>query len=210
MTDQSQVLKVVLIGDGGVGKSSLMNRYITGKYDGQSYHTIGVEFLNKNITLENKKYTLQIWDTAGQERFKSLRTPFYRGADCCLLVYAVDDEQSFHNLDLWKKEFLFYSNIEDRSFPFIVLANKCDVDPADRQVSEDQAKLWCQQNGGYPHISTSAKDSTNVDTCFETAVRKTAVSQLHTGEASISNLTSGTPSVNLKTMAATNRSSGCC
>ena len=71
-------LKVIILGDGAVGKSALMNRFVNNKFDTQSFHTIGVEFLNKEVTYEGQVYTLQIWDTAGQERFKSLRTPFYR------------------------------------------------------------------------------------------------------------------------------------
>ena len=74
----SKFLKVIILGDGAVGKSALMNRFVNNKFDSTSFHTIGVEFLNKEVTVNNDFYTLQIWDTAGQERFKSLRTPFYR------------------------------------------------------------------------------------------------------------------------------------
>ncbi|XP_002131619.1 ras-related protein Rab-9B-like [Ciona intestinalis] len=206
MANQPRVLKVVLIGDGGVGKSSIMNRFITGEFDGQSYHTIGVEFLTKNVEVEGKQYTLQIWDTAGQERFKSLRTPFYRGADCCMLTYAVNDAQSFHNLKMWKQEFLYYADINDDKFPFVVLGNKVDV--YDKEVQQSVAQNWCRENGGYPHIETSAKDETNVTECFKTAIRNTVSAQLHQGEASISNLTSDTPNINLKAMAKDKQS--CC
>ena len=72
MSSKSTFLKVVLLGDGGVGKSSLMNRFVSGKFDSQSFHTIGVEFLNKDVTVEGQSYTLQIWDTAGQERFRTI------------------------------------------------------------------------------------------------------------------------------------------
>lgn len=129
MSQKSKLLKVVLLGDGGVGKSSLMNRFVSNKFDAQSFHTIGVEFLNKDVTYEGENYTMQIWDTAGQERFKSLRTPFYRGADCCLLTFAVDDIQSFKNLAMWKKEFLYYADIQDgNNFPFVILGNKIDME----------------------------------------------------------------------------------
>lgn len=66
----------------------------------------------------------QIWDTAGQERFRTLRTPFYRGTDICLLTFAVDDIQSFRNVDSWKNEFIKYSRTTDINFPFIVVATK--------------------------------------------------------------------------------------
>uniref|UniRef100_W5NLS8 small monomeric GTPase n=1 Tax=Lepisosteus oculatus TaxID=7918 RepID=W5NLS8_LEPOC len=171
MSGKSLLLKVILLGDGGVGKSSLMNRYVTDRFDSQSFHTIGVEFLNRDLEVDGRFVTLQIWDTAGQERFKSLRTPFYRGADCCLLTFALDDAQSFRNLGCWKKEFVFYSDVRDAErFPFVVLGNK--VDKEDRQVSEEEARAWCQENGGCPYFETSAKDDTNVGEAFEAAVRQ--------------------------------------
>ncbi|XP_002737937.1 ras-related protein Rab-9A-like [Saccoglossus kowalevskii] len=172
MAGKTQLLKVVILGDGGVGKSSLMNRFISNKFDSQSFHTIGVEFLNKDIVIDGHSYTLQIWDTAGQERFKSLRTPFYRGSDCCLLTFGVDDVQSFHNLNMWKKEFLYYADVKDGdSFPFVVLGNKVDVPPEERQVTADEAKLWCEANGRSPYYETSAKDAINVDEAFTAAVK---------------------------------------
>lgn len=68
---------------------------------------------------------MQIWDTAGQERFKTLRTPFYRGSDICILTYAIDDKSSFRNLQMWKNEFLYYADIKEHiQFPFIVVGNK--------------------------------------------------------------------------------------
>lgn len=169
-TGRGHTLKVILLGDGGVGKSSLMNVFVNRKFDEQSYHTIGVEFLMKDITIDKETYALQIWDTAGQERFKSLRTPFYRGADCCLLTFSLDDRVSFQNLSLWQKEFLYYADIKDpKTFPFVILGNKSDV--VNRQVSTEEAQDWCAAHE-LPYYETSAKTAINVDTAFHAVVER--------------------------------------
>ena len=166
------MLKVILLGDGGVGKSCLMNRYISNKFDTQCFHTIGVEFLNKDIRVDGKLVTLQIWDTAGQERFKSLRTPFYRGADCCLLTFSLTDDASFKNLQMWKTEFIHYADVANASkFPFVVLGNKVDLEDQ-RQVNYNDVELWCREQS-IPYYETSAKDAINVDSAFEAAVKRT-------------------------------------
>ena len=124
-SQRSTLLKVVILGDGWVGKTCLMNRFVSNRFKQYGYHTIGVEFLNKDIEINGEAFTLQIWDTAGQERFRTLRTPFYRGSDICLLTYAVDDKSTFNNLSSWKSEFLLYADIQEESnFPFVVIGNK--------------------------------------------------------------------------------------
>ncbi|XP_058479097.1 ras-related protein Rab-9A-like [Solea solea] len=191
---KSSLLKVIILGDGGVGKSSLMNRYVTNKFNTHLFHTIGVEFLNKELEVDGHHIVLQIWDTAGQERFRSLRTPFYRGSDCCLLTFSVDDGQSFLNLAHWKKEFTYYADLKaPDSFPFVVIGNKLDV--PERQVSGEDARKWCRENGGHPYFETSAKDATNVALAFEEAIRRILVTDdraddlIHTNTVDLSRKT---------------------
>ncbi|KAF9614385.1 hypothetical protein IFM89_018284 [Coptis chinensis] len=111
----------------------------------------------------------QIWDTAGQERFQSLGVAFYRGADCCVLVYDVNVMKSFENLNNWREEFLIQASPSDpENFPFVVLGNKVDVDGGNsRVVSEKKAKAWCASKGNIPYFETSAKEGFNVEAAFE-------------------------------------------
>ncbi|CAG7827015.1 unnamed protein product [Allacma fusca] len=173
MQGKHVLLKVVLLGNGGTGKSCLMNRFVSNRFDTHSFHTIGVEFLNKDIEVNGRSYTLQIWDTAGQERFKSLRTPFYRGTDICILTYALDDKASFQSLLNWRDEFLYYADVPNKSsFPFIVIGNKVDIEPESREVAYETALDWCAANGNLPYVETSAKEATNIQEAFTSAVER--------------------------------------
>ncbi|KAL7134761.1 hypothetical protein ABFS83_11G047400 [Erythranthe nasuta] len=163
------LLKVIILGDSGVGKTSLMNQYVNRKFSNQYKATIGADFLTKEVQFEDRIFTLQIWDTAGQERFQSLGVAFYRGADCCVLVYDVNVAKSFDNLNNWREEFLIQASPPDpENFPFVVLGNKIDVDGGNsRVVSEKKAKAWCASKGNIPYFETSAKEGFNVEAAFE-------------------------------------------
>ncbi|AOW07433.1 small GTPase superfamily [Yarrowia lipolytica] len=166
------MLKVVILGDSGVGKSSLMQQYVNNKFSTQYKATIGADFLNKELTLEGRKVNMQIWDTAGQERFQSLGLAFYRGADCCVLVYDVNNSKSFDALTLWRDEFLLLANPRDpENFPFVVIGNKVDVEESKRAVSAKRAQAFCKATGNIPYFETSAKEDTGVDQAFETVAR---------------------------------------
>ena len=104
-------------------------------FDNTYQATIGIDFLSKTMYLEDRTVRLQLWDTAGQERFQSLGVAFYRGADCCVLVYDVNSSKSFETLDSWRDEFLIQASPHDpENFPFVVLGNKIDVEESKRQV----------------------------------------------------------------------------
>ncbi|XP_023640229.1 ras-related protein RABG2 [Capsella rubella] len=162
------LLKVIVLGDSGVGKTSLMNQYVYKKFNKQYKATIGADFVTKELHIEDKSVTLQIWDTAGQERFQSLGAAFYRGADCCVLVYDVNNLRSFETLNNWHTEFLKQANpMEPETFPFVLIGNKTDVDGGNsRVVSNKRAHEWCGSKGNIPYHETSAKEDTNIDEAF--------------------------------------------
>lgn len=134
-SDRKHFIKVIILGDSAVGKTSLMNQYVTKRFTQQYKATIGADFLTKDLTVDGRPITLQIWDTAGQERFQSLGVAFYRGADCCILVYDITSTKSFESLSSWKDEFVSQSNCRDPdNFPFVILGNKVDKEH-ERKVS---------------------------------------------------------------------------
>lgn len=171
------LLKVIILGDSGVGKTSLMNQYVNRKFSIQYKATIGADFLTKEVYVDERNVTMQIWDTAGQERFQSLGVAFYRGADCCVLVFDVNNVKSFETLDSWRDEFLIQASPRDpEHFPFVVLGNKVDVEESKRMVFQKRAMTWCQSKGNIPYFETSAKENINVEQAFQT-VAKNALSQ---------------------------------
>ncbi|XP_069785361.1 ras-related protein rab7-like [Narcine bancroftii] len=164
-------LKMILLGNSGVGKSSLMNQFINKHYTKLHRATVGVDFLTRNIVVDDKPVTLQVWDTAGTERFQSLGSLLYRSTDCCLLVFDVTSAKSFKALEGWRQEFLRQGSPQDPdTFPFVVLGNKADL--AEREVSAKQAEDWCQAHK-LTYFETSAKNALNVEETFRTCVHVT-------------------------------------
>ena len=128
--------------------------------------TIGADFSTQDVVIDSQTVALQIWDTAGQERFLSIGGAFYKGSDCCIIVYDVTQQGTFNAIPAWKKEFLEHTSIKDgEEFPIVLIGNKIDRDGA-RQVPAEKAKAWCKANGGIPYFETSAKTGTAVRDAF--------------------------------------------
>lgn len=157
-------IKVVLLGTTMVGKTSLVRREMSGLFDIEEAPTIGACFTTKTITLdETTTVKVQIWDTAGQERFRSLAPMYYHNADAAILVYAINDEKTFSDLEGWVEELQRNMN----PMPLLwVVGNKSDLE-AERQVTCRQADEYAQKIGG-EFLETSAKSGQNVSELFET------------------------------------------
>jgi len=164
MVERKVLSKVVVLGNMGVGKTTLLDAFL-GEQSNKQKATTGADFRKKEVKLGNKTVTLQCWDTAGQEQFNSLGFAFYRGSNACILCFDLTDVKSFEQLTKWKKDFLDHANPTDPGkFPFVIVGNKTDL--ADRKVPNDAARAWCQANGGYPYFETCATKNEGVSAVF--------------------------------------------
>ncbi len=139
-------IKIVIVGDSGVGKTSILNRYIKKEFSQIYKSTICADFFIKDITYSDQNIKLQLWDTAGNEKFHSIGTSFYRNTDICIMVFDVTNNKSFYNLQNWYDEFLLMRMPENvENFPFILLGNKTDlVDNSTIEISEKQINHFCK------------------------------------------------------------------
>ncbi|KAJ8537742.1 hypothetical protein K7X08_014282 [Anisodus acutangulus] len=155
--------KILLIGDSGVGKSSLLVSFISNVVDDLA-PTIGVDFKIKTLTVSGKRLKLTIWDTAGQERFRTLTSSYYRGAQGIILVYDVTRRETFTNLsDVWAKEVELYSNNQD--CVKMLVGNKVDRE-SERAVTREEGISLAKELGSL-FLECSAKTRENVHHCFE-------------------------------------------
>lgn len=155
--------KILLIGDSGVGKSSLLVTFISNSVDDLA-PTIGVDFKIKSLRVGGKKLKLTIWDTAGQERFRTVTSSYYRGSHGIVLVYDVTRRESFNNLfDVWAKEVELYSTNPDCIK--VLVGNKADKE-SERVVSREEGLALAKELGS-EFMECSAKIRENVEKCFE-------------------------------------------
>ncbi|KAJ9126230.1 Ras- protein Rab-18A [Naganishia onofrii] len=137
-------LKLLLIGNSAVGKSSLLLRFTDDDFlsDEETSATIGVDFKVKQLEVEGHRYKLSIWDTAGQERFRTLTSSYYRGAQGVILVYDVSSRQSFQSLTSWFRELSMYTSPEVVK---MIVGNKVDKETFSREVSTKEGEEFAKR-----------------------------------------------------------------
>ena len=166
-TKEDYKLKVVVVGDSGVGKTNLIKRFISNTFNENSKATVGVEFLSKSYKINEKVFKIEIWDTAGQERYKSITAAYYKGAKGALVVYDTTQKPSFENIDKWMTE------IKDKASPdmkLIIVGNKTDL-VDQKQVTTEEA-LGKAKDLESPLMEASAKDGNNVKEAFYDLLRE--------------------------------------
>ncbi|KAJ8916899.1 hypothetical protein NQ315_013368 [Exocentrus adspersus] len=153
--------KVVLLGEGCVGKTSLVLRYVEDKFNENHISTVQASFLNKKINFDGDHVNLAIWDTAGQEKFHALGPIYYRSSNGAVLVYDITDEDSFNKVKNWVKEL---RKMLGTDIHLAIVGNKIDL-ARDRHVTLEEAQVYSEKVGAM-HFETSAKLNEGVDELF--------------------------------------------
>ncbi|EOD40734.1 Rab8, rab family GTPase [Emiliania huxleyi CCMP1516] len=164
------LIKLLLIGDSGVGKSSILVRFADDSFSQSFIATIGIDFKIRSVELDGKRVKLQIWDTAGQERFKTITTAYYRGAMGILLVYDVTNEDSFSNISSWMRAIEQHAS---DSVNKVLLGNKADTSGplvSQRRVSAERGQRLAGEYG-LQFFEVSAKSNVNIEQAFFTIAR---------------------------------------
>ena len=154
---------VSILGESSVGKTSMINNLKGYEFDPVQIATIGVDDFNDEVEFENKKYKFKIFDTAGQERYKCISTNTIQLADGFLIVFSVEDKNSFELLDKWMN--CINETVDIKTKIIILAGNKADIDDDKRQVSREEAENYAQSNK-LNYFETSAKSGLNIKEVF--------------------------------------------
>ncbi|XP_023349643.1 ras-related protein Rab-23 isoform X1 [Eurytemora carolleeae] len=154
-------IKIVIVGNGAVGKSSMIQKYCRGIFTSEYKKTIGVDFLEKRLSIQGEDVRLMLWDTAGQEEFDCITRAYYRGAQACVITFSTTDRDSFYQVRRWKKK------VEEEcgSIPMVLVQNKMDLLYNSAVDSFEVDRL--AKNLGMRLIKTSVKENLNVNKVFQ-------------------------------------------
>ena len=161
------LVKVLMIGESGVGKTCLIQRFFNSEFHLQHLSTIAIDFKLKTLNVGDSRVKMQIWDTAGQERFKGMTTSFFRGSDGIVLCYSIDDIASFEKVTEWMNDIKIHAPTD---VSVILVGNKCDIED-NRKVSFEQGEEIAKSYG-INFYESSAKSGKNVKNIFENIATK--------------------------------------
>ena len=159
-------IKVILLGESGVGKSSIIVKYVKDSFIEGILPTIGSTYMQKEIIRDNITYNLYIWDTSGAEKYHSVTKLFIQNANIVILVYSIDDKQSLKNIDYWYNE---VNNILGNNFVLSIVGNKCDLFDHEEidAISEEEGEKIAREKNAIFKLISAKKDKKGIDTLFE-------------------------------------------
>ncbi|OQV21509.1 Ras-related protein Rab-11B [Hypsibius exemplaris] len=159
------LVKVVLIGDSGVGKTNLLSRFARNEFTSESKSTIGVEFATRSLNIAGKIIKAQCWDTAGQERYRAIGSAYYRGAVGALVVYDITKRSSYDSVKKWMTELREHT---EEKIVIMLIGNKSDLRHL-RAVTAEEARTYAESEK-VAFVETSALETTNVEMAFHNAL----------------------------------------
>ena len=161
--------KAVVSGNSGVGKTSIVRYEVHNQFEQDNTATLVFEHYSKNYKICEKIIRIQIWDTCGNETYEEIMKNFYRSALCIFVVFSLDDENSFLNLDKWITDI---KNINENESPIIVLiGNKKDIE-SERQITKEEIEKYCKKKEIDTYFETSAKNGEGIHELFKEVIRK--------------------------------------
>ena len=164
---KSIVLKVLTAGEGGVGKTTLLHRYVEGKFSSETKMTIGVEFFLKELMIDDQKVLLQLWDFGGQERFRFLLKSYVIGARGALLMFDLTRAMTLEKIPQWVN----ICRKENPNLPILFLGSKADL-ADDMNISKNYIMSYKEHFNLYDYLEVSSKTGNNVESAFESVTRE--------------------------------------
>jgi len=170
MSNRRKIFKIVLLGEGAVGKTALRKRYLGEGFKANYAMTIGADFAVKRVKLGDDEIVAQIWDLAGQMRFQSVREVYYQGASGALLVFDITRAETFEKIPQWITELM--ENNKNKVIPMVLIGNKSDLRELNADSIDYDSGLEYARNLSewstieIPYVETSAKDGSNVNEAF--------------------------------------------
>ena len=161
------MLKVVLVGDSGVGKTNIMGKYLKNEFHEDSKATVGVEFGAKTFKIEGHSIRAQIWDTAGQERYKAITSTYYKGAKGAFVIFDITRKSSFESIDKWVNDLV---SSADQKLTIVLIGNKNDLENQ-REITKEQGEAKASSLQ-IAYLETSALSGANIDKAFEMMVNE--------------------------------------
>ena len=165
MSSKLKEVKIILLGDSGVGKTSIINRYINNRFNPDMISSLGSKSNEKLIERDDFIYKLTIWDTSGQEVYHSLTNLFIKGSNIVILVYSIDSLSSFEGLVYWHKSLL--EKIEGDNYVLAVVGSKMDL-VNEEVVSEEQGKQFAEQKKAIFQLVSSKENPKGINQLFDT------------------------------------------